>query len=82
MQLYSDAKEAFVSLSSTADPALTEKWRLDADIAKSRRQHDVKAMDYFQVAEFPGRLLETLYGLPVLTSIRIQPQVVHRCNCI
>ena len=54
LMLYSNAEEAFVNLSATADPSWVARWTEEADKAKAGRHENVKAMDYFQVAEFPG----------------------------
>jgi Kyakuja-Dileera-Zisupton transposase len=52
--LYSNAEEAFLNLSATADPNCVARWTEEAEKAKAGRHENVKAMDYFQVAEFPG----------------------------
>ena len=69
VDIYASAEEAFAHLTASSDPVLADKWKEDADKAKSNRQHNVKAMDYFQVAEFPGQhsVLRRLCG-SVLTS--------------
>jgi hypothetical protein len=66
--LYKSAEEAFTNLSSTTDPVLADKWRKYADNAKANRQQNVKAMDYFQVHEFPGKDGETTSGLRLMQS--------------
>jgi hypothetical protein len=54
LMLYSNAEDAFLNLSGTADPSCVARWTEEANKAKAGRQDNVKAMDYFQVAEFPG----------------------------
>ena len=54
LMLYSNAEEAFLNLSATADPSCVVRWTEEADKAKAGRHENVKTMDYFQVAEFPG----------------------------
>jgi hypothetical protein len=54
LDLFSDAEEAFETLTSTADKNLLQLWERKADEAQSNRSHNVKAMDYFAIKEYPG----------------------------
>jgi hypothetical protein len=54
LDLFSDAEEAFESLTSTADKNLLQLWEKKADDAQSKRSQNVKAMDYFAIKEYPG----------------------------
>lgn len=54
LELFTDAKEAFDGLSNTADKNLLQLWERKADEAQRKRSHNVKAMEYFAIKEYPG----------------------------
>jgi len=75
LQIHEASEEAFNSLSATADPEYIALWQEGAAEAQRNRHENVKAMDYFLVKEYPGKLLELGYFIILIgMKLPVEPK--------